>query len=69
MNEFFWQRMQDWLPFFKLLLTTNIVFLFVLVISLVLGEQSAATRVIIQLALIPILASLLLSTYMIRRLR
>lgn len=69
MNEFFWQRMQDWLPFFRILLATNVVFLVVLGMSLLLGEPSAATRVVIQLALVPIGISLLLSVYMIKRLR
>jgi len=69
MNEFFWQRMQDWIPFFKLLFTANVVFLFMLGISLFLGQPSAETRVIIHMALVPIGLSLLLSGFMIRKLR
>lgn len=69
MNEFFWQRMQDWLPFFKLLFSANLVFLFMLGVSLFLGEPSAETRVIIQIALVPIGISLLISLFMIRKLR
>lgn len=69
MNEFFWQRMKDWLPFFRLLLSVNVVFLFVLLLTMFLGEQSDATQVVMQLALVPIGLSLLISTYMIRKLR
>ena len=69
MNEFFWQRMQDWLPFFKLLLSANVVFLFMLGVSYFLAEPSAETKVIIQMSLVPIGLSLLLSGFMIRKLR
>jgi hypothetical protein len=69
MNEFFWQRMQDWLPFFKLLLSANVVFLFMLGVSFFLAEPSAETKVIIQMSLVPIGLSLLLSGFMIRKLR
>ena len=69
MNEFFLQRMQDWLPFFKLLLSANVVFLFMLGVSFFLAEPSAETKVIIQMSLVPIGLSLLLSGFMIRKLR
>lgn len=69
MNKFFWQRMKDWLPLFKLLFMANIVFLFMLGLSLFLGTPSAETRSIMQLVLIPIAISLALSTYLIRKLR
>jgi hypothetical protein len=69
MNEFFWQRMQDWAPLFRLLFMANVVFLFMMGVSLFLGEPSAATRVIMQITLVPIVISLLLSGFMIRKLR
>jgi predicted tellurium resistance membrane protein TerC len=61
--------MQDWIPFFKLLFSANVVFLFMIGVSLFLGDPSAETKVIIQITLVPICLSLLLSGFLIRKLR
>lgn len=61
--------MQDWLPLFRLLFTANVVFLFMLGLSLALWEPSPETQVIVKMALVPIVVSLLLSGFMIRKLR
>lgn len=69
MKEQFWQMLCDSLPFFSLLFTANVVFLILLGLSWVFTTPNAETTYVSVLALGPIVVSLLLSVYVIRRCR
>ncbi len=69
MKEQFWQILCDSLPFFSLLFTANVVFLVLLGLSWAFTTPTAETTYVSVLALGPIIVSLLLSIYIIRRCR